>query len=165
MNKNSKRLLEKVKNKRIFPKTEYSTEKEILQPIFERGFEVMSEAVQNLFNLAMRMERKNALKASPYQRTEGRTGYANGFKEQHIQSRVRELALQITQTRNVEFYPSCLERGLGSERAINLAMAEMYIQGVATRSVRNILEKLCGLEVSAMQVSRATKMLDEEFEK
>ena len=111
------------------------------------------------------MERENALKASPNQRTEGRTGYANGFKERHIQSRVGELALQIPQTRNVEFYPSCLERGLRSERAIRLAMAEMYIQGVAARSVRNILEKLCGLEVSSMQVSRATKMLDEEFEK
>ena len=90
----------------------------------------------------MRMERENALKASPYQRTEGRTGYANGFKERHIQSRVGELALQIPQTRNVEFYPSCLERGLHSERAIRLAMAEMYIQGVATRSVKNILEKV-----------------------
>ena len=41
----------------------------------------------------------------------------------------------------------------------------MYIQGVAPQSVRNILEKLCGLAVSAMQVSRATKMLDEEFER
>ena len=144
---------------------EYSTEKEILQAIFERGFEGMSEAVQNLFNLAMKLERENILKASPCQRTEGRTGYANGFKERHIQSRVGELALQIPQTRNVEFYPSCLERGLCSERAINLAMAEMYIQGVASRSVRNILEKRCRLEVSAMQVSRATKRLDEEFEK
>ena len=144
---------------------EYSTEKEILQPIFEHGMEGMSEVLQKLFNLAMRMERENALKASPYQRTEGRTGYANGFKERHIQSRVGELVLQIPRTRNVEFYPSCLERGLRSERAIRLAMAEMYIQGVATRSVRNILEKLCGLEVSSMQVSRATKMLDEEFEK
>ena len=144
---------------------EYSTEKESLQPILEHGMEGMSEVLQKLFNLAMRMERENALKASPYQRTEGRTGYANGFKERHIQSRVGELELQIPQTRNVELYPSCLERGLRSERAIRLAMAEMYIQGVATRSVRNILEKLCGLEVSAMQVSRATKMLDEEFEK
>ena len=144
---------------------EYSTEKEILQPILEHGIEGMSEVLQKLFNLAMRLERENVLKASPYQRTEGRTGYANGFKERHIQSRIGELELQIPQTRNVEFYPSCLERGLRSERAINLAMAEMYIQGVATRSVRNILEKLCGLEVSAMQVSRATKMLDEEFEK
>ena len=74
---------------------EYSTEKEILQPIFEHGMEGMSEVLQKLFNLAMRMERENALKASPYQRTEGRTGYANGFKERHIQSRVGELVLQI----------------------------------------------------------------------
>ena len=102
---------------------------------------------------------EDVLKATSYQRTEGRTGYANGFKERHIQSRVGELALQISQTRNVEFYPSCLERGLRSERAINLAMAEMYIQGVATRSVRNILEKRCGLEVNTIQVCRTTKNL------
>ena len=144
---------------------EYSTEKEILQPILEHGMEGMSEVLQKLFNLAMKLERENVLKATPYQRTEGRTGYANGFKERHIQTRAGELELQIPQPRNVDFYPSCLERGLRSERAINAAMAEMYIQGVATRSVRNILEKLCGLEVSSMQVSRATKMLDEEFEK
>jgi transposase-like protein len=68
--------------------------------------EGMSEVLQKLFNLAMKLERENVLKASPYQRTEGRTGYANGFKERHIQSRVGELALQIPQTRNVEFYPS-----------------------------------------------------------
>ena len=70
-----------------------------------------------------------------------------------IQRRVGELALQIPQTRNVAFYPSRLERGLRSGRAINPAMAEMYIQGVATRSVKNILEKLCGLEVSVSQES------------
>ena len=121
---------------------EYSTEKEFLQPILDHGMEGMSEVLQNLFNLAMKLERENALKASPYQRTEGRTGYANGFKERHIQTKVGELELQIPQTRNVEFYPSCLERGLRSERAIRLAMAEMYIQGVATRSVKNILEKV-----------------------
>ena len=77
---------------------EYSTEKEILQPILEHGLEGMSEVLQKLFNLTMRFERENALKAFPYQRTEGRTGYANGFKERHIQSRVGELALQIPQT-------------------------------------------------------------------
>lgn len=41
----------------------------------------------------------------------------------------------------------------------------MYIHGVATRDVRAILEKSCGLNVSAMQVSRATEMLDADFEK
>ena len=90
---------------------EYSTEKEILQPIFDHGMEGMSEVLQKLFNLTMKLERENVLKASPYQRTKRRTGYANGFKERHIQSRVGELELQIPQTRNVEFYPSCLKRG------------------------------------------------------
>ena len=144
---------------------EYSTQNDILQPILENGIEGFSEVLQKMLNLAMKLEREKVLKASPYQRTEGRTGYANGFKERHIQTRMGDLELQIPQTRNIDFYPSCLEKGLRSERAIRAAMAEMYIQGVATRSVKNILEKMCGLEVSAMQVSRATKMLDEEFEK
>ena len=144
---------------------EYSTQNDILQSILENGIEGFSEVLQKMLNLAMKLEREKVLKASPYQRTEGRTGYANGFKERHIQTRMGDLELQIPQTRNIDFYPSCLEKGLRSERAIRAAMAEMYIQGVATRSVKNILEKMCGLEVSAMQVSRATKMLDEEFEK
>ena len=45
---------------------EYSTEKEILQAIYERGMEGMSEVLQKLFNLAMKLERENVLKASPY---------------------------------------------------------------------------------------------------
>ena len=49
-------------------------------------------------NLAMKLEREKVLKASPYQRTEGRTGYANGFKERHIQTRMGDLELQILQT-------------------------------------------------------------------
>ena len=33
------------------------------------------------------------------------------------------------------FYPSALERGERSERALKLAVAEMYVQGVSTRKV------------------------------
>ncbi len=49
------------------------------------------------------------------------------------------MSINISQTRNSDFYPSCLERGMRSERAINIAMAEMYIHGVATRKVRVII--------------------------
>jgi transposase-like protein len=42
-------------------------------------------------------------------------------------------------------------------------MAEMYVQGVSTCKVKNILEKMCGLEVSSSQVSDAAKTLDEEI--
>jgi len=66
---------------------------------------------------------------------------------------------------NVEFYPSALEKGIRSEKALKLAIAEMYIQGVSTRKVTSVLESLCGLEISSTQVSNASKLLDEELEK
>ena len=49
------------------------------------------------------------------------------------------------------------------ERALTIAMAEMYVQGVSTRKVKNILERMCGLEVSSNQVSCAAKTLDDEI--
>ncbi|RLB31787.1 MAG: hypothetical protein DRG87_01520 [Deltaproteobacteria bacterium] len=32
----------------------------------------------------------------------------------------------------MEFYPSSIEKGIRSERALKLAIAEMYINGVST---------------------------------
>ncbi len=144
---------------------ECSTEQEFLQPIWEKGFDGMPEMMQNLFNLAMKIERERYLHAESYQRTSDRVDHANGYKPRTIQTLNGELKLNIPQTRNTDFYPGCLERGMRSERALRIAMAEMYIHGVATRKVRDILEKTCGLEVTAMQVSRAAQMLDQDFEK
>lgn len=70
----------------------------------------------------------------------------------------------MPQTRDGEFYPSTLERGERSERALKLAVAEMYVQGVSTRKVAEITEQLCGLDVSSSQVSRAAQLLDEELQ-
>ena len=143
---------------------EFSTTETILQPILENGREGILEAVKLLLNEAMRMERSQSLNAGHYERSAARVDYANGYKPKTVQSAMGEMTLDIPQTRSSSFYPSCLEKGLRSDRALNLALAEMYINGVSTRKVTNILEKMCGLEVSSMQVSRAAKMLDEEFE-
>jgi len=56
-----------------------------------------------------------------------------------------------------------LEKGTRSERALKLALAEMYIQGVSTRKVKEITEQLCGFEVSSTQASRATAELDSQL--
>jgi transposase-like protein len=39
----------------------------------------------------------------------------------------------------------------------------MYVRGVSTRKVTEVMRELCGLEVSSTQVSRATQLLDEEL--
>jgi transposase-like protein len=53
---------------------------------------------------------------------------------------------------------------LRSERALTMALAEMYVQGVSTRKVKAITEQLCGIEISSSHVSRATAQLDEVLE-
>jgi transposase-like protein len=137
---------------------------EVLQLLADQGFDGMAQAIEILLNEAMKLERAEALGALPYQRSETRRGYANGFKSKTVNSRLGRLNLQVPQTRNTDFYPSALERGERSERALKLAVAEMYVQGVSTRKVAEITQELCGLEVSSTQVSRAAQLLDEELE-
>jgi putative transposase len=136
----------------------------VVQLLCENGLSHMADAMRLMLNEAMRIERSQVLEAAPYQRTEKRRGYANGFKGKTVSTRLGELALEVPQVRGeVEFYPSALERGLRSERALKCAIAEMYVQGVSTRKVTEVMRELCGLDVSSTQVSRATKLLDEEL--
>jgi len=138
---------------------------EILELLADHGFEGMAQAMQTLLNEAMKLERSQVLGAQPYERTFERRGYANGYKPKTVDTRLGRLELAVPQTRGVPFYPSALERGTRSERALKLAVAEMYLQGVSTRKVTAVMEQLCGREVTSMQVSRAMKALDDELAK
>jgi transposase-like protein len=137
----------------------------IVELLAEHGFDGLAQAVTVLLNEVMKLERTHALGAGPYQRCEDRKGHANGFKPRTINTRLGALTLAVPQARGVEFYPSALEKGIRSERALKLAVAEMYVQGVSTRKVAAITEQLCGLEVTSTQVSRAAAALDDELEK
>jgi transposase-like protein len=137
---------------------------EAVQLLAENGFDGMAEAIAILLNEAMKLERQEYLGAGPYQRSEERRTHANGFKNKTVNSRLGQLELQVPQTRDSQFYPSALERGERSERALKLAIAEMYVQGVSTRKVAKITAELCGLDVTSTQVSRAASLLDHELE-
>ncbi len=135
----------------------------MIQVLDTHGFDGMAHALQILVNETMKIERSEVLGAQPYERTCERQGYANGFKPKMLNTRIGKLELQVPQTRGVEFYPKSLERGVRSERALKLAVAEMYIQGVSTRKVTEITQELCGLDISSSQVSRCSQLLDEEL--
>lgn len=139
---------------------------EVIEQLCDEGFDGITGAVITLLNEAMKLDRTRHIQARPYERSDERQGYSNGYKPKTVNSRLGKLALKIPQVRDSdeEFYPSCLEKGLRSERALKAALAEMYIQGVSTRKVKVITEALCGYEVTSSQVSRITKELDEQFE-
>lgn len=137
----------------------------IMEVLTEHGFtENIALTLERLFNELMIMQRTNHLNAHPYERTSERVDQANGFKPKQFNTRMGQLSLRIPQTRHTDFYPSCIEKGLRSERALFCAIAEMYIQGVSTRKVTKILDEMCGCQVSSTQVSRITTQLDDDIE-
>jgi putative transposase len=143
---------------------DFTLPSEILEEVAERGFDFLPELIRIIFNTAMQAEREKFLGAAPYQRSSERRGQANGFKPKTVKTRVGEVQFDIPQVRDGDFYPSALEKGLRSERALHLTLAEMYLQGVSTRKVSAIIEQLCGSQVSSTQVSRATQLLDETLQ-
>ena len=137
-----------------------------MELLIENGFDGMAEVLRILLNEAMKIEREDVLSARAYQRTSDRKGYANGFKPKTVDTRMGRMTVDVPQVRgDVEFYPSALEKGCRSERALKVAIAEMYVKGISTRRVTGVLEKMCGLEISSTQVSRAAGILDEELGK
>lgn len=130
--------------------------------ILNQGLDGAGEALRILVNEACKIERNFHLNAQPFERTEQRQGYANGFKPKTVLTRMGELTFSVPQVRDSSFYPSALEKGSRTEQAINIALAEMYVQGVSTRKVITVLQSLLGPEISlsSTQVSRASQALD-----
>lgn len=133
---------------------------EVLELIASQGLDAVTELIRRLINQAMLIEREQYLGAAPYQRSQTRRGHANGFKDKTVQTRVGQITFAVPQVREGGFYPQALEKGMRSERALRLSLAEMYVTGTSTRKVKQITEQLCGLEVNSMQVSRAMQELD-----
>lgn len=144
--------------------TDYTLLEQVIQMLAANKDNKFSRVIETVVNEAMKLERTQALQAEPYERTDERTGYANGFKDKTLALATGKVLLKIPQVRGLEFYPSCIEKGIRSERSLKLAIAEMYVKGVSTRRVSDIFEILCGTEVSSSQVSRLAKELDAEVE-
>jgi len=143
---------------------------EVSQPLHDayacllaNGLDGAGEALRILVNEASRIERAQHLQAMPYERSAQRVDQANGYKPKTMLTRMGEITFEVPQVRTAGFYPSALERGSRSEQSVNLALAEMYVQGVSTRKVIEVLQKLVGPEVSisSTQISRCTQKLDE----
>ncbi len=137
---------------------------DLVEHIMKQGLEAVPEMISTLINLAMQVERQAYLGVGPYERSPERRDSANGFKPKTVATRMGEITFDVPQVRQSGFYPQSLEKGLRSERALKLALAEMYVQGVSTRKVTAITEQLCGVSVSSTQVSDAAALLDDQLE-
>ncbi len=136
----------------------------LMQEVFaeKQGLKRFLEA---LLARVMSAEVAEHVGAGPHQRSEDRRGQRNGYKPRRLRTRVGELELSVPQVRGCEpYHPSLWAKWQRSERALLVACAEMYFQGVSTRKVQQVLERMCEGEISAMTVSRVAAELDEKLE-
>lgn len=123
----------------------------------EQGLAQLLEQVLNQILVAQAGEQ---LQAEPYERTDRRQGYRNGYKPRKLVTRVGTLTLRVPQLREGVFSTELFQRDQRSEQALVLALMEMVINGVSTRKVREITEELCGTGFAKSTGSDLCRRLD-----
>src|SRR5690625_3538733 len=132
---------------------------EMLHGLF-RGDEGVAKLLESVLNQVLDAQVSEQLKAAPFERTDEREGYRNGYRDREMKTRVGTLELRIPRVRNGSFSTELFNRYQRSEQALLLALMEMVINGVSTRKVRWITEELCGTSFSKSTVSELCKTLD-----
>ena len=131
----------------------------------EPGLDVLREGVRVLAEALMEVEVAQHLGAARHERTLGRSGHRNGYRERAWDTRVGTVALRVPRVRDGGYFPSLLEPRTRAERALVAVVQEAYVHGVSTRRVDDLVKAL-GIEgVSKSQVSRLCAELDAEVER
>lgn len=125
----------------------------------QEGF--FATIIQSYLQKAIEIEFNKFIKADKYERTDGRKGHRNGSYERLINTRVGTIMLHVCRDRDGEFSTDLFRKYQRSEKALVLAITEMYFAGVSTRKVGNVMQELCGFEVSKSQVSELTSELED----
>jgi putative transposase len=139
-------------------------DEELVQGALLDDPQFLGQIVEVVLQQLLEAEITEHLGAAPYQRTESRKGHRNGYKSRKLKSRVGTLELLVPQDREGIFSTQLFARYQRNEKALTLALMEMYLEGVSTRKVREVTEELCGTTFSKSTISRLATALDSELE-
>jgi len=140
----------------------FTLDTEEIQNLIDRSVQddLSKSILTTVFNQLMKEQRTEYLQADDYERSNHRKSQRNGYYIRDFTTRIGTLELKVPRTRDGEFTPSIFERYQRNERALLAAMLEMYVSGVSTRKVSQVVEELCGKTISKSFVSSLTKQLD-----
>jgi len=124
----------------------------------------LRQIVQRVVQQLLEAEMSEHIGAAPYERSEERKGHRNGHKGRTLRTRVGTLNLLVPQEREGNFSTRLFARYQRNEKALVLALMEMYVEGVSTRKVKDVTEELCGASFSRSTVSNLAAGLDAELE-
>ena len=116
--------------------------KDIMIGFLEQNREGMASLLEWFLNNVMEMEVEQQANASLYERCGRRKAYRNGYKPRTLNTVNGTLSLSKPQLRGQSFETQVFDRYSRVEKSLQLAVVESYLQGVSTRNVKNIIEKL-----------------------
>jgi putative transposase len=136
---------------------------EVAQGILLDDPSFLKEIVRRVLQELLEAEMTEHMGAAPYERSEDRKGHRNGHKPRTLRTRVGTLNLLVPQDREGTFSTRLFSRYQRNEKALVLALMEMYVEGVSTRKVKDVTEELCGTSFSKSTVSDLAANLDAEL--
>ena len=140
------------------------SQEEILLLMSQDREGAFKKLLQESLNQVMQAESAEQLKAMPYERSSDRVDSRNGFYTRELTTRIGTITLTVPRHRNIPFKTMVFDNYITSEAALITTMAEMVINGVATRKVGKVMEELCGRNFSKSTVSETCKEMDKEIE-
>src|SRR5205809_7802594 len=124
--------------------------------------DVLRESVAWLVAELIEAEVSAQIRAAHGERApERRVTQRNGYRPRGWNTRVGTIELAIPKLRQGSFMPSFLEPRRRAEQALVAVVQEAYVNGVSTRKVDRVVERL-GVRMTKDQVSRLCRRLDEQ---
>ncbi len=124
----------------------------------------LHEVVERVLQELLEAEMTQHIGAAPHERTNARKGHRNGYKPRTLRTRVGTLNLLVPQDREGTFSTRLFSHYQRNEKALVLALMEMYVEGVSTRKVKDITEELCGTSFSKSLISSLAGSLDSQLQ-
>lgn len=131
--------------------------KDMFRMHFERGCHYVAKGI---LEKVMAADFEVFIGAGRYARGDGRRGYRNGYRHRRLVTTVGTIELAVPRDREGAWQPAVFRRYRRVAPVVDATIRSMFLNGVSTRKVGDILDILCGSRLSASYVSKVTKELD-----
>jgi len=125
---------------------------------FERGCQYV---VKRVYDKVLAVDFDGFINAGRYQRNCRRRGHRNGYRQRSLLTSVGALDLRVPRDREGKFQPELFARYQRVDDSLEETIRAMFLRGVSTRKVGEILDVLCGERLSASKVSTVVRELDQ----
>ena len=122
---------------------------------------ILKTAVNQLFQA----ELESYLNAKKYERNEERTTYRSGFRTRKLATSLGELEIDFPKIRKGSFTSSVMEKYQRIDRSLISIVQQAYINGVSTRKMKKLFDRLGIKNLDKSTVSRYIQPIQQEVNK